>query len=309
MNKKLLSFIGVLTLTAMSLSAQNVATPTAGASNMDGTTSDYVTIGSRVPYFVQPDASIQAMTTAGTMKESIFQWLITDNTGTNVTGFNILKYDGSGTATQYDNFRTTSTTSGFYDNEMSVSWATPTYSAGTKYEVKVTEKSVTKSSTIEGCLSGTQSVRDVYVLAQPTVAFAGTEGGGCGTSAGSSFYVPLTITGLGSWQVTYTVAYNGGAESSPATYTLTAADPIASITDANVIAQSTSSRSTTSNDGLKIDLPASQYGYYDVKITNITDRISRKSLDVLAASSAAGSYRIYVNPAPVTSPIQHVKNL
>src|SRR5512145_598444 len=38
------------------------------------TTSDYVTIGSRVPYYVAPDATIATMAGAGTMDYSEFQW-------------------------------------------------------------------------------------------------------------------------------------------------------------------------------------------------------------------------------------------
>jgi len=307
-----MSLVILGTMTAVALHAQNVATPSAGAANVESGTSDYVTIGSRVPYYVQTDPVIQAMTDAGTMKQSIFRWFVTTAADVTIPGIGILKYDGTA-ATQYDAFRNVQAGTGYYDNEISIVWSTGQgFAAGTQYKVKVAEKSVTLSSTIQGCEDATPEELNVFVLARPTVAFDGTEGGGCGINPGTDFYVPLTVTGLGNWEVTYTVSYNGGAAGAPQTYTLNLAAP--AVTDATVIAESTTPRTaagtpTSGTDGLRVSLPAGQYGYYDVTITNITDRISRKSQDALAAQGAAGSYRIYVVPTPTTSPIQHLKNL
>lgn len=272
------------------------------------TTSDYVTIGSRMPYYVAPDATIATMATAGTMDYSEFQWEVLTSvlaplaiTPENYAG-NALT-TGEGLAPWVD------------ENEISVTWAAPAV-AGTQYVIRATEHSnpLGLANFTFGCADATPETRNVFVLAVPTVAFDGTSGGGCAIAPGTTFYVPLNITGLGDWDVTYTVAYNGGAAGAPATYTLTVADPIGGVTDANVIAQSTAARDadgtpTGSTDGLAIALPAAQYGYYDVAITGFTDRISRKSLDALLPVAAAGTYRIYVNPTPVTSPIQHLQNL
>jgi len=304
--------VALFTVVGMSLSAQNVATPTAGAANVETGTSDYVTIGSRVPYFVPTDPIIQAMTTAGTMKQSIFKWLVTDATNTNVPGFSVLKYDGSGAAASYDNFRTVTAGTGYYDNEMSILWDAPTYTVGTQYIVKVSEKSVTLSSTVAGCDALNTITNNVYVLARPTVSFPVTEGGGCTVTPGSAYYVPLTVNGLGNWTVTYTVSYNGGAASAPATYNLSGG-PVAT-TDATVIADAAATKlqagtPTGGTAGLLYNLPAAQYGYYDIAITDIQDRISKKAQNTLAASAAVGTFRIYVNPVPVTQPINHIKNL
>ena len=272
------------------------------------TTSDYVTIGSRVPYYVAPDAIIGAMATAGTMDYSEFQWevltsLLAPLAITPETYAAAALTVGEGTAPWVE------------ENEISVTWAAPAV-AGTQYVLRATEHSnpLGAGNFAFGCADATPVTRNVYVLAAPTVAFNGTQGGGCSIAPGSTFYVPLNITGLGDWDVTYTVAYNGGVASAPATYTLTVTDPIGGVTDANVIAESTLARAangtpTAATDGLAIALPAAQYGYYDIAITGFTDRISRKSMDALGAVTAAGTYRIFVNPTPVTSPIQHLENL
>ncbi len=298
--------IGALALIAMQMNAQNVATPSAGAAEI--LNSDYVTVGSRVPYYVPTDAIIQAMTTANTMKQSIFNWSVTTAADVAMPAVPFYKYAApAALAPEYNDFRVAAA-SGFYDNEVSVVWSAANgFAAGTQYKVKTAEKSVTLSPTIAGCLALTPVEKPVFVLARPTVAFIGTEGGGCTVTPGTDFDVPLTIAGLGDWKVTYTVAYNGGAAGAPVTYTLLQAAP--GVTDINVIAESILSRTPAAGNGLVFPVPAAQYGYYDVVVTNITDRTSRKSLDVLTAAGAVGSFKVYVNPVPVTQPIQHIKNL
>ena len=197
------------------------------------TTSDYVTIGSRVPYYVAPDATIGAMATAGTMDYSEFQWealtsALAPLAITPETYAGAALTVGEGLAPWVE------------ENEISVTWAAPAV-AGTQYVLRATEHSnpLGAGNFAFGCADLTPVTRNVYVLAAPTVAFNGTSGGGCAVAPGSTFYVPLDITGLGDWDVTYTVAYNGAAAGPAATYTLTVADPIGGVTDANVIAQST----------------------------------------------------------------------
>lgn len=299
----LLAIAGFVLLSVQSF-AQNVTTPSAPTS--EAANSDYVTVGSRVPYYAAPDPTIKTMTDAGTMKASIFKWNVTTAADANMT-VPLLEFDGSA-GQQYNDFRVVTPATGFYDNEISVEWTVANgFAANTQYKVKVAEKTVTNSMTIAGCEDATPEVKDVFVLERPTVAFAATEGGGCGVAPGSAFDIPLTVQGLGNWEVTYTVSYNGGAASAPANYTLTLGAP--AVTDATVIAQSQLDRNTAAGEGLSYTLPLAQYGYYDVTITNITDRISRKSLAALPASGASGTYRIYVTPTPTTQPIQHIRNL
>jgi hypothetical protein len=296
----------LIAIATLGVFAQYVG-PTPPAGTYDAATSDYITIGSRVPYYVAPDAIIAALAPAS-MDYSNFQWEVLTAALTPVAI----------TPTTYGNTALTVGEGGapwVQENEISVTWAAPAI-AGTQYVMRATEHSNPKGpgNFNFGCADATPEVRNVFVLARPTVAFNGASGGGCSVAPASTYYVPLTVTGLGSWQVTFTVSYNGGAAVAQAPYTLTVADPIAGVNDGNVIAQATLSRNadgtpTASTDGLAYVLPAAQYGYYDIAITDITDRISRKSLDVLAASGAASTYRIFVNPTPVTSPIQHIKNL
>jgi hypothetical protein len=304
-----------LTIFSISTFAQLPNTPqNAKAASMETANSDYVTTGSLLPYFVAPDNTINTMAGAGTMKNSIFNWTVTTSADAAIAGSasTVKKYDGTA-VTEYNDFRTVTAGTGFYDNEIGILWDA-TYSAGTQYKVKVTEKSVTLSSTVAGCLSTTTVEKNVYVLPAATVAFSGTEGGGCTTSAGSSFYVPINVSGLGSWTVIYTISYNGAAAGADQTYTLTMASP--AVSDATVFAVASAAKlaegtPTGKTDGLKIDLPALQFGYYDIVIKDVKDIIAKKANNFvsLPTSPATGSYRIYVNPSPTTQSIQHVKNL
>lgn len=318
--KSLLLAIAGFALMSMQAYAQNVATPTAGATAVEATNSDYVTIGSRLPYFVTPDATISAMTTLGTMKASIFKWIVTASDGTTPIVIPFKNYAGTADAKQWDDFRTPSTTSGYFDNEISVEWTASKFAAGTEYQIQTKEKAVTLSSTIAGCEDADAEVKKVFVLARPTVSFIGSEGGGCSIAPGNTFYIPLTIVGLGDWDVDYEVQYNGtGGYIAQTKYRLLRAGQ--TVDDADVLTKSddalvalgsviSGTATSTGNEGLGYTLPASKYGYYDVRITNITDRISRKSLTALTESGTGTTpYRIYVNPVPTTQSIQHIKNL
>jgi hypothetical protein len=297
---KSIAAIALFVVAGTSVFAQYVG-PTAGT--YQTANSDYVTVGSRIPYYVAPDATIAGLAPAS-MDYSNFQWEVLTAalaplaiTPTTYAGAALTTGEGGAPWVN--------------ENEVSVTWGAPA-AAGTQYVIRATEHSnpLGAANFAFGCADATPEVKNVYVLARPTVALVGATGGGCTVSPGDTYYVPLTVTGLGDWQVTYTVSYNGGAAAT-ATYTLTLANP--AVTDVNVIAESTTSRTaagtpTAATDGLAYTLPAGQYGYYDITVTNITDRIARKSLDALAASGSAGSYRIYVNPVPVTQPIQHLPN-
>ena len=55
-------------------------------------------------------------------------------------------------------------------------------------------------------------------------------------------------------------------------------------------------------------------GVYKITVTNITDRISRKSLDMSLVEAKpgdlpTGAYTVKIYPAPTTKPLQHVKNV
>lgn len=280
------------------------------------TTSDYVTIGSRVPYYVTPDAAIAAMRTAGVMNYSAFSWRFTTNADVDLAGISPLQYDGDAS--------TNAGLAGYIvENEVSVVWGGAGVAEGSTYNVRAIEHSNPLSGIADGC-EGDEEIRNVIILPRPTLAWGDAQTTGCGIAPGAAatFYVPLNVTGLGEWEVTYSVTYNGAAYI--ATTTSAALGTATAVTsDATVVADAAAVKNLegtpdTESDGLPIVLNGggalNGFGYYDVTITNITDRISRKSLDMSLVASQAGdvpaaAYRIYVNPTPNTQPIQHLQNL
>ena len=69
------------------------------------------------------------------------------------------------------------------------------------------------------------------------------------------------------------------------------------------------------SSSLSLVFPATTFsaeGLYEIKATNISDRISRKSLDLITSTPSdlpATVYQVVVYPSPVTKPLQHIKNM
>jgi len=306
----------MLAIACVGANAQYVGPSNATYVN-DGT-SDYVTIGSRMPYYVAPDPIIAALQAAGAMDYSQFAWQMTTMASVSV---------GITPATYLNAALTAGGAAGYYtQNEISVIWSTPNVAVGSEYEVQVTEHSVPLSGIFaQGCVGNT-TTKDIFVIARPTIAFTLPiqENYPCGTAPGPGtiFYVPVSVTGIGPWKVTYNVTYNGGGPQLQSNIPVGVAP---GETDANVfITASTptllAGTPTAAVAGLPVTLngggATNGYGVYVVTVTNITDAISEKSLDpALIAAQATdlpqapnATYSIYISPTPTTQPIQHLPN-
>jgi len=276
-------------------------------------TSDYVTIGSTMPYYVAPDASIQALIGLGAMTFSQFEWQMT-TMGSVSLGITPLTYAGGALTTLA---APNGAVGYFTQNEISVPWSSPQVAVGTEYEVQVQEHSVPASGIFaEGC-PGTTTVRDIFVIAAPTITIPVAQNAmACGSipAAGLTFYVPVTVTGIGPWTVTYSVTYNGAPYLAAAPNSVGVAP---GETDATVFAVASTptvlaGTPTAATAGLPVVIngggATNGYGMYVVTVTNITDEISRKSLDAIPGTLVSTTYTIYVNPTPATNPIQHEIN-
>jgi hypothetical protein len=305
-------------IATFSVNAQYTTVPTDAA--YDGTgTSDYVTIGSRVPYYVQPDAGIVTLVGLGAMNASQFGWEFLDATATAAIApaLTVLNYNGTGAAA--------GGAADFYvGNEISVVWDAASVAAGTQYTVRATEHSMPTSGVFaDGCSDATPELRTVWVIDRPTIDFQAASSSACGITpgAGVQYFVPIDVTGLGDWDISFDVTYNGAAYLAAQTYTAGTATAVAN--DAALLGAASAVKSlngtpTADVDGLEVIIngatAANGFGRYDVTVTNITDRISRKSLDMtlVAAQVAdlpAAAYTIWVMPTPVTAPIRHRSNL
>ncbi len=264
---------------------------------------DTVTVGSRMAYRTAGDPTIAPLITAGKMAMSEFQWVFTPTLPIYVPGAN-------GTA----NAATVSTIAGhtgYYTNGAiglkEIHTIMPTTSQ--TIQLLVNEWSMINATT-PGC-AGTDTTYKIQVVNRPTFAWpADTVMATCLTGAMGNVTIPITLSGYGQWIVGYTITYTpfGGSAGAPVAYTETLA--------------TNNSKGGTFN----LVIPAARFGTaaqgeYHVRITSLTDRISRKSLDQTLVAARPGAiadvvkdipkerYLVSLLPTPKTQKLEHVKNL
>ncbi|MFN8207169.1 MAG: hypothetical protein U0T82_07145 [Bacteroidales bacterium] len=267
-----------LALTGLTVSAQTYpAGMQAHGNNSSGVPSadeavDSVTIGGTLDYFVMPDATINPgynySVNPLTNLTSTFDW-----SGT--TGNTSLLYKKSG-PTDIPNY-------------VQIVWG----NIAGLYQVSVAEQAAA------GCADPTPTIIPIRLIGLPTLTYpvAGGNQAYCSTSADGSTNIavsPLTVnfsssvSGNKLIQLRYTI-------------TSTSHGTIAS----NVLATVTATSATAGTFSI-----ASALNYYDsytITLTEVTDRIARKS-NVTGAPSGNLTYTVYVNKAPNTGIIYHLPN-
>lgn len=244
------------------------------------TTTDSVVIGARMPYYIAGDPAIIAMIPA-MMNYSIFKWEFSTSADVPVA-LTPLKYDGSATAAQ--------PLPGYYvENEISAIWSV----AAGGYKVKNIERSVPLIGT--GC-DGNQVERAVVVIPIPTIAFNGPDVGGCGMT---TYNVPINLSGASPWKISYTITLGGST---------------ATVTDQVVSNGNMPYTASITTLPLAVNLATAPLtgaiGTYNIVITKVVDRIAEKSLNAIVGTlPGTNLFKIASNPAPVTQPVQHIKNL
>jgi len=142
--------------------------------------------------------------------------------------------------------------------------------------------------------TGTDEVFNIVVVNRPTVDWVSSAPiAGC---AAVPVSIPLTLTGKEEFELAYTITYYD-------TY-----DKTGGVTSTN------SGYIVLTDDNLEFLATAfgSGNGLYEIEITGITDRISRKSLDPIASDAddlPNDAFQVLIYPAPTTNPVQHVRNL
>jgi hypothetical protein len=156
--------------------------------------------------------------------------------------------------------------------------------------------------------TGTSQLLPIQVLDRPTIKWYGTTtiGGGCNVK-GTTVDIPVDLTGIGEWEITYDVTYTDMNNATQTVGTVTGTDKTVNYGNAH-------DKSGLSNQNvLSIAIPASgigTYGKYEIKVTAVSDRISRKSgIESEDSDIPAKVYTVYSYPAPTTQPIQHIKNI
>lgn len=159
-----------------------------------------------------------------------------------------------------------------------------------------------------GCTAAGTTSRDIVSIALPTATF-NADSGSCALPA--SLSLPINFTGNGN----YDIRLNVQAKNMAGTNVGAAVNiDLTSLLNAR-----------TTHTAKKIYIPVSTAtfvalpaagGYYVVSMTNMQDRISKKTMGYafntteVANATPAGVdvYNLYVYPAPTTQPIKHVRN-
>jgi hypothetical protein len=233
---------------------------------------DSVTIGGTTEYFVMPDATLNAgynySVNPLTNLNSTFDW-----TGT--TGQSTITYKKSG-PTDIPNY-------------VQILWGNTTG----LFQVSVAEQASA------GCADPSPTTIPVRLVVKPTLTYpaAGGTQSFCSTAAdGSTNITPVPLA------VNFTSGA-GGNFAVKLKYTITSVSHGAIAT--NVSADVTAATSTTGTFSLAA--PLNFYDTYTITLTEVTDRISRKS-NVINAPSGNLTYTVVVNRTPNTGTIYHVPN-
>ncbi len=304
---------------------------------------DLVTVGSKTPYVVTPDANVAAMVTGNpaVFKASVYNWSLA---GAAATGSALeipaahtgLTADGNADGTPtYANF--------FNENSVGVQWGSTTGAC----TISVSEQSQNTAG-LPACDGALENL-NVWVMPRPTVNFdeaatptvngnniigTASDGiiGGCGVAAATSTDVLLAfdISGSDQYQVAYKVDYYALADfttpatSGTSTFTATPFDD-GTNTFLSVTAGSPNSVTGITNNQIKVSVPdnstTAAYGKWVITLTAVNDRIYRKSFNTTAGDVAndgtvlnsggavISTLTLYSLPTPTTGKIQHVTNL
>jgi len=307
---KLTFAMAAMLFAASSLFGQvtGVYTNAAGTAGADTTaadeTKDYVTVGSTMPYSVNPDGALDALRTAAITK-SEFEWLI----------------DGAAAALEDTLGAALPETGGWYENpngNASNIDFTGAYEWSTvgDYLISVRERSVGLIAGGAVCTDMSAVNLPVGVLDRPSVEWDEATGPNAGFTKGICWdgtthpiqAIDVLLDGTGVWKGSYTVQFASVDDINTPDFTHTVTDSvIVNTAFAFATPHSTANAGTISyNPGLNM------YGKYVFEMTNITDHISRKSGVNAIGTDLCGvgeEYTMYLMPTPVTQPVRHIKNV
>jgi len=296
---------------------------------------DFVTIGSKMPYSVTPDANVAAAVDGINFLVSEYNWRVDIDpaAGTN-TLTPAATNDATRTVRAADGTTVLSaaTTADYYTNtDVTVNWL-----AIGQYDITVKEQS--RNTLGFPFCSGIDSSVRVYVMPKPTATFieAGTlagatniEGtinndaivGGCGV-ANTTVSFNVTFTGTEAYAIAYQSVFTPFSTGIPGAAVPATATGLGLL---NFYSATPAVPNTEALTGVfTFAVPAATYGKYVFTLTSVTDRISRKTLAdangngtandqdpgtlVNTTGAAAPILTLYSLPTPTTGAVRHVDN-
>ena len=235
---------------------------------------DTVTVGSRMPYKVEALTGVPATLTVQ------YKWLFSP-----AIAIQSLSSTPTGLTGENDYYT---------ENEISVLMPSSPTTAGSP--ITLYSNARYKSGSTVLC-TNTDAEYKVVVVPRPKIEWTTgpTTAYGC---VGSNIAIPnAKATGYKQFEVEYSMVYYTKFDKSDTPTTLAKAWVVLA--------------------GDELIFPAAAFtnaGLYEITITNITDRISRKSLDMNLVKAQTvdlptGAYTVMILDLPKTKPLQHIKNM
>ena len=250
----------------------------------DGESIDSVTVGSRMPYRVDAQTPIPGL-------DYEYKWLFSTSPALTIQSLSL-------TPSNLTQSTVDAVTDYYSENEISVVMpSTPGL-----INITTNVRALIGGGTVALPCTGLDVIKDIRVLPRPTIQWVTPPDSiiECAPNLAAipNVTIPVTLSGNREFEVAYTITHYAGYISGGTVTSTTSGYKVLTGNSVDLIGGT--------------DLTA--HGLYEITITNITDRISRKSLDMsLVASQStdlpAAPYKVYIYPAPVTNPLQHIRNM
>jgi len=265
------------------------------AADIESTAPETVSVNAFMPYTIAPDAVIAAATGAtGIFNASGFKWTVPGATFFKADGTSALDLSPVGAAGY------------FKQNTVYVKMP----SSATALTLSVAERSNPKFDALAGCEDVTPEVLSINVVALPIMPTVTSDIGGC--SASVNYTLGYDFSGASNFPlyIKYSVASydaSGAATTgTPQTYYYRIADASGKmIIPASQLIASLPAGATLVADGKYTVTLSSIWDQASVKALNRTSNIAGVTTEVTGSVAS----NIVKLPTPVTTPIQHIKNL
>jgi hypothetical protein len=253
---------------------------------------DYVTAGSRMPYRVKVDPP-QGMASIPISWVLQYKWLFDPSLA-------ILPISGGSTALTPTTVH--SAPAHFYaENEISI--VIPN-SPGTTIQITTDLRTVVNGTALNCGTTPTEITNDIVIVPPPSVEWdASLTIAGTDPDFKCDFIpIPVKITGYSEFEIEFKISFDDGDQvSNTETRFIT-------VTVGDVVGGGDTDVSIPMGIFAEAAGSVGAFGTYEIEIVNITDRISRKSLDAVAGVVPNDPYIVQIIPAPKPT-LQHIRNV
>lgn len=289
---------------------------------------DFQTVGSLAPYYIYPDSSIRELigkyTDQKPFLNSLFQWGIWSS-ATNIFESNIGEirtFKNQSIIPLSKNKKPHISGPRFFkENLIGIQWN----DTGMCF-VGAAEQMLPIVGDIPLPTAVNYDFNPVYVLPLPRYSFPDTNTFTlCMPMVDTDTVIPVNLFGIGDFEVEYTIEFFpnkmiGGTRSDSIQHKRKLTNPVTFDENWNYttsVSQYQTPKYFRNNQGLPLQIKALQWGRYEITIQNVTDQVSRKSLNPIrgiklpknGSKETLVKFFVYIKSTPTNPQIQQLRNL